>query len=61
MRAQAVIGGAAPPHMVDASREAGLVVVGRRNRSASVGAHIGPVTQAVLHHSTAPVAVIPHD
>ncbi|MFG2447957.1 universal stress protein [Streptomyces sp. NPDC048512] len=58
--AQAVIGGAAP-HLIDASREAGLVVVGRRNRSASVGAHIGPVTQAVLHHSTAPVAVVPHD
>ncbi|MCX4913153.1 MULTISPECIES: universal stress protein [unclassified Streptomyces] len=58
--AQAVIGGAGP-HLVDASRDATLVVVGRRNRSAAVGAHIGPVTQAVLHHSAAPVAVVPHD
>ncbi|WRZ94900.1 universal stress protein [Streptomyces sp. NBC_01007] len=60
VREQAVIGGAGP-HLVEASRNAALVVVGRRNRQSPVGAHIGPVTQAVLHHSTAPVAVIPHD
>jgi nucleotide-binding universal stress UspA family protein len=60
VREQAVIGGAGP-HLVEASRNAALVVVGRRNRQSPVGAHIGPVTQAVLHHSAAPVAVIPHD
>ncbi|MER5469052.1 universal stress protein [Streptomyces sp. NPDC002935] len=60
VREQAVIGGAGP-HLVDASRNAALVVVGRRNRQNPVGSHIGPVTQAVLHHSAAPVAVIPHD
>ncbi|MFJ6838647.1 universal stress protein [Streptomyces sp. NPDC091209] len=60
VREQAVIGGAGP-HLVEASRDAALVVVGRRNRQSPVGAHIGPVTQAVLHHSAAPVAVIPHD
>ncbi|MEW2166047.1 universal stress protein [Streptomyces sp. NPDC007084] len=60
VREQSVSGGAGPA-LVDASRNAGLVVVGRKNRSAPVGAHIGPVTQAVLHHSVAPVAVIPHD
>ncbi|MEU0438139.1 universal stress protein [Streptomyces sp. NPDC006290] len=60
VREQAVIGGAGP-HLVEASRKAALVVVGRRNRLSPVGAHIGPVTQAVLHHSAAPVAVIPHD
>ncbi|MFF1723293.1 universal stress protein [Streptomyces sviceus] len=48
-------------HLVDASREASLVVVGRRIRRAALGAHIGPVTHAVLHHSTAPVAVVPHN
>lgn len=48
-------------HLVDASREASLVVVGRRIRRSPFGAHIGPVTHAVLHHSTAPVAVVPHD
>jgi nucleotide-binding universal stress UspA family protein len=48
-------------HLVDAAREASLVVVGRRIRRNPFGAHIGPVTHAVLHHSTAPVAVVPHD
>ncbi|MBW8793412.1 MAG: universal stress protein [Streptomyces sp.] len=47
-------------HLVDASREACLVVVGRRPRRGSLGIHIGPVTHAVLRHSTAPVAVVPH-
>ncbi|MEU6276550.1 universal stress protein [Streptomyces populi] len=60
VREQAVIGGAGP-HLMEASRNASLVVVGRRNRQSPVGSHVGPVTQAVLHHSTAPVAVIPHD
>ncbi|MDX3451686.1 universal stress protein [Streptomyces sp. ME02-8801-2C] len=48
-------------HVIDASREASLVVVGRRIRRSPIGAHIGPVTHAVLHHATAPVAVIAHD
>ncbi|GAA3775856.1 universal stress protein [Streptomyces chiangmaiensis] len=47
-------------HLVDASREACLVVVGRRARRSPLGTHIGSVTHAVLHHSTAPVAVVPH-
>ncbi|WP_405876934.1 universal stress protein [Streptomyces sp. NBC_01136] len=57
---QAVVGSAGS-HLVDASRDAALVVVGRRSRRTQVGAHIGPVTQAVLHHAAAPVAVVPHD
>ncbi|MFD0432754.1 stress-inducible protein [Streptomyces sp. WAC 01325] len=48
-------------HLVDASRDASLVVVGRRIRRSSFGAHIGPVTHAVLHHAVAPVAVVPHN
>ncbi|MFF3403660.1 universal stress protein [Streptomyces sp. NPDC002659] len=48
-------------HLVDASRDAALVVVGRRTRRSPLGAHIGPVTHAVLHHATSPVAVVPHD
>ncbi|MGW5430026.1 universal stress protein [Streptomyces sp. NPDC004059] len=47
--------------LIDASRDASLVVVGRRVRQSAAGAHIGPVTHAVLHHATAPVAVVPHD
>ncbi|MFE0546428.1 universal stress protein [Streptomyces sp. NPDC058891] len=47
-------------HLVDASREACLVVVGRRTRRGPLGTRIGSVTHTVLHHSTAPVAVVPH-
>jgi nucleotide-binding universal stress UspA family protein len=47
-------------HLAEAAREASLVVVGRRIRRSPFGAHIGSVTHAVLHHSTAPVAVVPH-
>ncbi|GGN48448.1 stress-inducible protein [Streptomyces albiflavescens] len=57
---QAVIGGAGS-HLVDASRDAALVVVGRRKRHTPFGSHVGAVTQAVLHHASAPVAVVPHD
>lgn len=57
---QALIG-TAGSHLVKASRNAALVVVGRRNRHTRVGNHIGPVTHSVLHHAAAPVAVIPHD
>ncbi|MFJ1876992.1 universal stress protein [Streptomyces chartreusis] len=47
--------------LVDASREASLVVVGRRVRRSPFGAHIGPVAHAVLHHAVAPVAVVAHN
>ncbi|MDX5570471.1 universal stress protein [Streptomyces sp. ID05-04B] len=47
-------------HLVEASGDASLVVVGRRIRRSPFGAHIGHVTHAVLHHCTAPVAVVPH-
>lgn len=52
--------GSAAVHVVEAAREASLVVVGRRIRRSPLGAHIGHVTHAVLHHSAAPVAVVPH-
>ncbi|OIK26087.1 universal stress protein [Streptomyces malaysiense] len=52
--------GSAALRLVEASQGAALVVVGRRRRPASFGAHIGPVAHAVLHHATAPVAVVPH-
>ncbi|MFD7709909.1 universal stress protein [Streptomyces sp. NPDC059785] len=47
--------------LAEASRAASLVVVGRRIRHRPLGAHIGHVTHAVLHHATAPVAVVAHD
>ncbi|WP_225829805.1 universal stress protein [Streptomyces sp. NK08204] len=60
VREHAVVGGSGR-HLVHASRDAALVVVGRKNRRAPVGAHIGAVTHAVLQHASAPVAVVPHD
>ncbi|MFF4505033.1 universal stress protein [Streptomyces sp. NPDC001401] len=60
VREQAVVGSAGR-HLVHASRDAALVVVGRRNRRALVGGHIGSVTHAALQHASAPVAVVPHD
>ncbi|MFF5340141.1 universal stress protein [Streptomyces althioticus] len=47
-------------HLVDAARDASLVVVGRRIRRSPFGMHIGAVAHAVMHHATAPVAVVAH-
>ncbi|WP_155060364.1 universal stress protein [Streptomyces blattellae] len=44
-----------------AAASAGLVVVGRRTHRPALGMRIGPVAHAVLHHTAAPVAVVPHD
>ncbi|MEU6809955.1 universal stress protein [Streptomyces sp. NPDC046831] len=52
--------GSAAEQLVDASHQAGLVVVGRRVRRAPFGTRIGHVTHAVLHHAAAPVAVVAH-
>ncbi|MFI9626037.1 universal stress protein [Streptomyces sp. NPDC052042] len=46
--------------LLEAGAAADLVVVGRRVRRSRIGGHIGRVTHAVLHHSTAPVAVVAH-
>ncbi|MGW6316538.1 universal stress protein [Streptomyces sp. NPDC055099] len=46
--------------LVDASHDASLVVVGRRVRRNPLGVHIGAVAHAVMHHATAPVAVVAH-
>ncbi|MFI9803218.1 universal stress protein [Streptomyces sp. NPDC052301] len=52
--------GSAAVVLVAASQDASLVVVGRRVRGRSAGTHIGHVTHAVLHHVTAPIAVVAH-
>ncbi|KOG56296.1 hypothetical protein ADK76_19920 [Streptomyces griseoflavus] len=52
--------GRAAHDLVEAARAADLVVVGRRTRRSPVGSRIGSVVHAVLQHSPAPVAVIPH-
>ncbi|EFL29912.1 stress-inducible protein [Streptomyces viridochromogenes DSM 40736] len=52
--------GSAADQIANSSRNASLVVVGRRIRRSRFGAHIGPVAHAVLHHAVAPVAVVAH-
>ncbi|MFD7704742.1 universal stress protein [Streptomyces caelestis] len=55
-----VLPGDAAGHLVDASRDAELVVVGRHRRRLLAPARMmGSVTQAVLLHAVSPVAVIP--
>ncbi|MGW2208680.1 universal stress protein [Streptomyces sp. NPDC001781] len=58
--AEAAVEGSAGSVLVDASRDACLVVVGRRVRKARFGTRLGHVAHAMLHHSPAPVAVVPH-
>ncbi|MGW2747404.1 universal stress protein [Streptomyces sp. NPDC001450] len=52
--------GSAAQILVNSSRDASLAVVGRRIRTSHLGAHIGHVTHAALHHISAPVAVVAH-
>ncbi|WP_159530411.1 universal stress protein [Streptomyces sp. Tu 3180] len=58
--AEESFGGSPSVRLVEASARSSLVVVGRRIRRNPVGAHIGPVTHAVMHHCAAPVAVVAH-
>ncbi|TXS71091.1 universal stress protein [Streptomyces sp. sk2.1] len=51
--------GSAAHRMVQASQDAELVIVGRRTPGLPVGARLGHVAHAVVHHSPAPVAVVP--
>ncbi|MBA9043878.1 universal stress protein [Streptomyces griseofuscus] len=45
--------------LVDASRDAGLLVVGARRRTGRFGPQLGRVAHGVLHHAACPVAVVP--
>ncbi|MEE1786706.1 universal stress protein [Streptomyces sp. SP17BM10] len=48
--------------LVEASRSASLVVLGRRApRHPLAAPRLGPVAHAVLHHAHSPVAIVPHD
>lgn len=45
--------------LVDASRDADLLVVGARRRPGHFGLQLGRVAHGVLHHSVCPVAIVP--
>ncbi|MFB7469756.1 universal stress protein [Kitasatospora sp. NPDC056184] len=47
--------------LADRAANAELVVIGRRVRRSPLGAHIGAVAHAVLHHVPCPVAVVPYE
>ncbi|BFV60643.1 universal stress protein [Kitasatospora sp. CMC57] len=55
---QTIMGSAAYT-LVEATSQAGLLVVGRRKRHGPVGPRLGPVAHAALHHASCSVAVVP--
>jgi len=56
----AVVEGVPGQVLVEESKNARLVIVGTRGRGGFAGVLLGSTSQAVLHHSKAPVLVVPN-
>jgi nucleotide-binding universal stress UspA family protein len=52
--------GGAPSAILDAAKDAGLIVVGSHGRSGLKGILLGSVSRQVVHHAPCPVVVVPH-
>jgi nucleotide-binding universal stress UspA family protein len=55
------INGFAAQELVDASRNADLVVLGSRGAGGFARLMMGSVSNQVVHHAECPVVVVPHD
>ncbi|WP_328543243.1 universal stress protein [Streptomyces sp. NBC_00117] len=55
------VAGVAAGELLQAARGANLVIVGRQRRRPLLAPHLGHVAHAVIHHSAAPVAVVPFE
>ena len=53
-----VVHGQAVDVLVEASRQARLIVIGRHRPTLPLGSHLGPVTRSVLTHARCPVMVV---
>ncbi|WP_149181942.1 universal stress protein [Streptomyces sp. TRM49041] len=58
--AERAVTGSAGAELVRAAADAGVLVIGRRRTRLPLGPRLGQVAHAVIHHSDAPVAVVPH-
>ncbi len=54
-----IVEGPAATLLLDLAKEADLLVVGSRGHGGFIGLLLGSVTQHLVHHSTAPVVVVP--
>ena len=54
-----VVAGAPARALIDAAKDADLVVVGSRGHGGFTGLLLGSVSQQVAHHATCPVVIIP--